>query len=312
MLDFAAIYQIPMVGSDTCGFGGNTTSTLCARWASLGAFNPFYRNHNGDSSIPQEFYLWDIVAESARKSIDIRYKLLDYIYTALHKQSVDGTPLISPMFFQYPHDKATSALDLQFFYGDSLLVAPVTEENSTSVDVYFPDDRFYDFKTFKTVEGAGANITISDVDFTDIPLYIRGGGIIPMRNASGYTTTDVRKQPFNIVIAPGRDGRAIGSLYLDDGDSIKQNATSEITLEYENGQLTVSGCFDYQTEDNRIVQVTLLGQKSHSGQTPQWKNDGDDHDWNKCGENDWSFDEATHHLLVQLNQKLTGPFVVSV
>jgi alpha-glucosidase len=192
------------------------------------------------------------------------------------------------------------------------LVAPVTEENSTTVDVYFPNDRFYDFKTFKIVEGAGANITISDVDFTDIPLYIRGGSIIPMRNASGYTTTDVRKQPFNILIAPGRDGKASGSLYLDDGDSIKQEKTSEITFEYENGQLTVSGCFDYQAEDNRVVQVTLLGQKKHSGQTPQWKNDGDDHEWNKCGDNDWNFDGSTHHLLVQFDQKLNGPFVVSV
>ncbi|KAI5210959.1 glycoside hydrolase family 31 protein [Aureobasidium subglaciale EXF-2481] len=312
MLDFAAIYQVPMVGSDVCGFGGNTTETLCARWASLGAFNPFYRNHNGDSSIPQEFYLWDTVAESARKSIEIRYKLLDYIYTAMHKQSVDGTPLISPMFFQYPHDKATSSLDLQFFYGDALLVAPVTEENSTSVDVYLPNDRFYDFKTYETVEGAGANKSLTNVGFTDIPLYIRGGSIIPMRNASGYTTTDLRKQPFNIVIAPGRDGKASGSLYLDDGDSIKQNATSEITLEYENGVLSVSGCFDYQAEDNRVVQVTLLGQKNHSGGTPQWKQDGDGQEWSKCGDNDWSYDSSTHHLLVQFDQKLTGPFVVSV
>jgi len=58
--------------------------------------------------------------------------------------------------------------------------------------------------------------------------------------------------------------------------------------------------------------VTLLGQKKHSGQTPQWKNDGDDQEWNKCGENDWNFDGTTHHLLVQFDQKLDGPFVVSV
>lgn len=285
MLDFAAFFQMPFVGSDVGGFGGNVTSTLQARWASLGAFNPFFRNHNGDTSIPQEFYLWDVVAESARRSIDIRYRLLDYIYTGLHRQSTHGTPMLNPLFFLYPNDANTFGIDLQFFYGDALLVSPVTEENSTSVVAYLPDDRFYDFHTHQIVEGEGAEITIDDVDFTEIPLHFRGGSIVPMRSQSGYTTTEVRKQPFNIVIAPGRDGKASGSLYLDDGDSIVQEATSEIEFKYEKGRFSMSGTFDYNNEDeaNFVASVTVLGEgrrlgyeKKHRGK-PCYRKGGKGH-----------------------------------
>ncbi|KAK8063117.1 Glycoside hydrolase family 31 [Apiospora hydei] len=254
MLDFAALYQVPMVGSDICGFGGNTTETLCARWASLGAFYTFMRNHNGDTSIPQEFYQWPLVAESARKALDKRYRLLDYIYTALHRQSVDGTPSLNPLFFIYPGDANVAAIEHQFFYGDSVLVSPVTQENETSVSAYLPDDRFYVFDTWEKVEGAGAEVTLDNVSFTDIPLHVRGGTVLPLRVKSGYTTTDVRKEPFNLVIAPCRDGKASGSLYLDDGDSFEQKAVSEVAFVYD-GQLQISGSFDYE---GRVARITVL------------------------------------------------------
>ncbi|PWY89999.1 alpha/beta-glucosidase agdC [Aspergillus heteromorphus CBS 117.55] len=261
---FASMFQIPMVGADVCGFGGNTTEELCARWASLGAFYTFYRDHNEIDYISQEFYRWPTVASSARKAIDIRYRLLDYIYTSLYRQSQTGEPFLQPLFYLYPEDKNTFANDLQFFYGDAILVSPVTEQGSTTVNAYFPDDIFYDWYTGAAVRGHGADIKLSNIDITHIPLHIRGGNIIPVRTSSGMTTTEVRENGFELIIAPGLNGTASGILYLDDGDSLEPSDTTEIEFEYSGGVLRIQGNFG-QSSPATVEKFTLLGQSGQSG-----------------------------------------------
>lgn len=265
ILEFAALFQIPMVGADVCGFVGVATETLCARWAMLGAFYPFYRNHHENNPAYQEFYRWPLVAEAARNAMDARYRLLDYIYTALWNQNQTGSPLVNPMFFNYPNDANTFPISLQFFFGDNILVSPVTEENSTSVNIYLPDDQFYDFFTFRPLRGQGGMVTLTNVPYTAIPLHIRGGSIIPLRVASANTTTEVRKQNFNIVVAPGLDGTAHGSLYLDQGDLLVQPSYSNINFAYVNGTFSMSGHFGYNP--GVVVEtITLLGQSGRATQ----------------------------------------------
>jgi alpha-glucosidase len=256
---FAAIYQIPMVGADVCGYALDTTETLCARWAMLGAFLPFYRNHQSVGFIDHEFYRWPLVAEAARIAIKARYQLLDYIYTALHQQTVDGTPTLNPMFFLYPQDANTLPIYFQYFYGPSLLISPVTQENATDVTIYLPDDQFYDFWTYEPVRGTGDWVTLNNVNFTSIPVYIKGGSILPIRVDGANTTTALRQLDFNLVIAPGLDGKATGSLYLDDGVSIEQAATSEIQFKYDGFVLEVSGTFGYNVGNLQITNAILLG-----------------------------------------------------
>ncbi|RFU76067.1 glycosyl hydrolase family 31 [Trichoderma arundinaceum] len=261
MLAFTSLFQFGFVGSDVCGFGGNTNEELCARWASLGAFNTFYRNHNDLGNNGQEFYRWPSVASSARKAIDIRYRLLDYIYTALYRQSTDGTPAVTPMFFKYPNDKATWALELQYFFGPGIVVAPVTQQGSTSVSVYLPDDVFYDWYTHARIDGGATNHVISNVDITSIPLFIRGGVILPLRVKSANTTTELRKQNFELLIALDGSGSATGELYLDDGVSIEQRATTHVTFTYKNGIFILGGSFSLRVPF-AISKVTILGGKS--------------------------------------------------
>merc|ERR1712014_369262 len=90
----------------------------------------------------------------------------------------------------------------------------------------------YDFYTHEAVRGQGEEVTLTDIAYTTIPLYYKGGSIVALRSNSSNTTTELRKQDFTVVIAPGLDGTAKGSLYLDDGVSLEQGATSYIHFHY--------------------------------------------------------------------------------
>ena len=190
--------------------------------------------------------------------MDYRYRMMDYLYTAFHQQSLDGSPVVSPLFYKYRKDTNTYPIDQQFLFGSSVLVSPVTEENTTSVTFYLPVDQFYDFKTFAPVEGRGENVT-ADVPYTDIQLHIAGGSILPLRSKSAMTTKALRKEPFNIVIAPSANGTASGSLYLDDGVSLHQRpgSTTEVTFTWNNNRLRATGVFGFRPAP-RVSTVTVL------------------------------------------------------
>jgi alpha-glucosidase len=190
-----------------------------------------------------------------------RYRLIDYFYTAFHQAHLDGTPVLHPLWHKYPQDPATFPVDLQFFFGDSILVSPVTEENATSVTAYFPKDTFYDFLTLAPFEGSGANVTLSNINFTSIPVHIRGGVVLPLRSKGAMTTTVLRKTDFELVVAPDANDEASGALYADDGVSITQNATTTVTLSYKQGVLTVKGNFGYALGVN-VARVRFLNVRS--------------------------------------------------
>lgn len=302
MLGFASIYQIPMVGSDICGFGGTTTEKLCARWATLGAFNPFYRNHNQDDSPPQEFYRWALVTQAAKNAIDIRYRLLDYFYTAFHQAHVDGTPVLQPLWFQYPFDHNTYGIDMQFFFGDAVLVSPVVDDESTSVNVYLPEDIFYDFKTFVPVSGTGSTISLTNVNFTEIPLHIRGGSILPLRVESAYTTTDLRKKDFELVIAPGKDGKARGQLYVDDGISIQQDSILEAKYTFSAGKLDVHSQGSFDAGSIKYEKARVLGVSNSPSAVSL--------NGQKLNKDQFIYDSRSQSLLVTIQLPLSSSFTM--
>ena len=88
------LYGISLIGVDACGFGGNTNEELCNRWMQLGAFSPFFRNHNVLAAISQEPYVWDSVANASRIAIGARYQLLPTWYTLFAASHFSGTPVV--------------------------------------------------------------------------------------------------------------------------------------------------------------------------------------------------------------------------
>ncbi|XP_032662560.1 lysosomal alpha-glucosidase-like, partial [Odontomachus brunneus] len=212
-------YQIPMVGADICGFDGNTTAALCSRWMQLGAFYPFSRNHNSDDTIEQDpVALGDLVVQSSKNALNIRYRLLPYLYTLFFKAHKFGDTVVRPLFFEFSCDTHTYDINTQFLWGSSLMINPVLEENKSNITVYIPFGVWYDYYDLTTFLSYGKNFTLPVLP-TEIPLLIRGGSILPTQKP-GVTTTESRRNNFELLVALNEFGSARGELYWDDGDSI--------------------------------------------------------------------------------------------
>ncbi|VDM38593.1 unnamed protein product [Toxocara canis] len=229
------MFGIPFVGANICGYHGNTTQELCFRWTQLGAFYTFSRNQNDKWSIPQEPTRWHSVANAASEVNGIRYRFLPYLYTLHYLASRYGGTVIRPVFFEFPNDEVTHRLSFQFMWGSAVLIIPVLEANKTSVYGYLPnDENWYSLRSMEygTERPSGFQF-IEAPDFMPMPIYARGGHIIP-KQTPAVTTAASRKNPFELLIAlrfdstQSTDGTTLplpsyGELYWDDGETKVEN-----------------------------------------------------------------------------------------
>ncbi|PVU86323.1 hypothetical protein BB561_006744 [Smittium simulii] len=253
MLDFG-IFGIPFVGSDICGFFGNSTEQLCARWIEVGAFYPFSRVHNGIDSSPQELYRWPVVAEASRRVLNVRYQLLPYYYTYHSKSTISGHPVARPLVFEFPQDSNTNDIDKQFMIGEGILISPVVAENATTVEAYLPKGIWYDWYDHKGIMSQGRNYTL-EAPIEHVNVHIKGGSIISTQEAR-MTVEESRASDFTLIVALDENSKASGDLYLDDGLTYNTSHTT-INFSYDNKKLTSKGTYNYK-EHTSICKIIIL------------------------------------------------------
>jgi alpha-glucosidase len=205
----------PFVGSDVGGFIGRGNGELLVRSYEVSFLAPFCRNHkviDGYDQEPWRFgkYYEDII----RKYLKLRYTLLPFLYTTLEEAHRSGVPLFRPLLLNYQDDPSTYNLDDQFMVGDDLLVAPILKPDVTKRLVYLPAGTWYDYWTNKKYTG-GTMISV-DAPVDTVPLFVRGGAIIPVGPSLNYVG-EKSADPITFNIYPDEAGSAALTLYEDDG-----------------------------------------------------------------------------------------------
>lgn len=219
-------------GPDVGGFGGDCDGELLARWMEVGAFMPFFRNHNAIGQHPQEPYAFGEPFESVcRRYIEWRYRLLPYLYTAFWQAAQDGVPVARPLIYAFPADRRAMSLDDEYLFGGALLVAPVLAPGSLGRGVYLPAGGWYDFWGGERFEGPNDVPAHAPLDV--LPLYARSGSTVPVGPVMQHTDQFI-PETVELHVFPG-DGLSL--LYEDDGRS----------LAYQQGEWRVTRFVVHQT-----------------------------------------------------------------
>jgi alpha-glucosidase (family GH31 glycosyl hydrolase) len=265
-----ALSGIPYWGTDIGGFVPTTefTAELYLRWFQFGAFCPLFRCHGrawklrlpwgwdmgnpgpteinnySGAAIPDASQLHDTRVEPiCRKYLELRYRMLPYLYSTVRECTKTGMPIIRPLWLHFPHDSRSVECGDEYLWGKSVLVAPVVEKGATARRVYLPPATWYDFWSGERLEG---DREISrPVDLETLPLYIRAGSILPLGPVKQYADEKI-DDLLTIFIYPGADASFF--LYEDDG----------ISFDYRRGEWT--GIEMTWNDKSRTLELTLAAE----------------------------------------------------
>ena len=229
---------IPYWNTDTGGFFGNRSAgngdpanpkyqELFSRWFQFSAFCPMFRVHGSYGLQPgKEFWRFDEKTQGTlRTYLDLRYRLLPYLYSAAWQVTSEGSTFMRPLVVDFPKDPQVVGIGDQYLFGPAIMVCPVTQSNVTTRAVYLPASSapWYNFWTGETLP-AGQRVEAA-APVETLPLFVRPGAIIPMGPFIQYSS-EKPADPIELRIYRGADGQF--TLYEDEGDN----------YDYEKGKYT--------------------------------------------------------------------------
>lgn len=268
-------------GSDGGGFNQNTgtienpSPELYTRWLQFAAFSPVFRVHGNFNHQRQPWYYGFTAEENSKAVIQLRYSLMPYIYSYENKALESGVGLVKPLLFDYPDDNNTANYFDAWMFGDWLLASPVTERYQTTKWIYLPEGTWIDYFTGLVYQGGQyIEYAVNGENWTDIPLFIKEGAIIPTQKVLNYSDEEAITELFVDIFAAETPSSFL--LYDDDGSSynyengeyFKQTITARdngaagvsVTLSPKTGSYSSSySTYLFKLHGNAASNVTLSG-----------------------------------------------------
>lgn len=203
-------------GSDTGGFGCDTTEDLMLRWLQYSLFTPLFRNHSADGTREQELYRFSN-ADAAGNMIRIRYSLVPYLYSEFLKAALQDEMMFRPLAFDFADDADAKQVDDQLLLGNELMIAPIYKQNAKGRYVYLPEEmmlvRMRSDEDYETeILPKGHHYVPAELN--ELVFFIRNQKAIPFAKAAKNTA----ETDWNTVRLLGYSGCSY-EMYADNGTS---------------------------------------------------------------------------------------------
>ncbi|XP_067847279.1 neutral alpha-glucosidase C-like isoform X2 [Heptranchias perlo] len=231
MLLNLSITGISFCGADVGGFVQSPEPELLVRWYQAGAYQPFFRNHSHTETKRREPWLFgEENTRIIRETIRERYALLPFWYTLFYMAHTKAEPVIRPLWVEFPEEANTFAVDDEYMIGEALLVHPVTEAGVREVNMFLPGtgELWYHLRTLQRFDGE--QTLPVPVSLDSVPVYQRGGTIIPRKTRVRRSTKDMETISYALYIALNSENSATGKLFIDDGHSFNYRSKNQFLL----------------------------------------------------------------------------------